>query len=124
MPPRIKYTSVDEYIADQPKTAQEKLETLRGTILKAAPGAKEVISYNMPAIRLHGLIVWYASFKSHIGLYPHASTIVAFSKELAKYKTAKGSIQFPMDEPLPLALIKKMVQFRVKEDKEKAAAKK
>lgn len=124
MPARTKYISVDDYIADQSNDAREKLETLRNAILEAAPGAEEVISYNMPAMRLDGLLVWYAAFKSHIGFYPRVSAMVAFQKELSKFKNAKGSVQFPMDQPLPLALVKKMVKFRVKENKEEAAAKK
>lgn len=124
MPARTKYTSVDDYIADQSNDAREKLETLRNAILEAAPGAEEVISYNMPAMRLDGLLVWYAAFKSHIGFYPRVSAMVAFQKELSKFKNAKGSVQFPMDQPLPIALVKKMVKFRVKENKEEAAAKK
>ena len=124
MPARTKYTSVEAYIADQSSEAREKLETLRNAILEAAPGAEEVISYNMPATRLNGLLVWYAAFKSHIGFYPRVSAMVAFQKELSKFKNAKGSVQFPMDQPLPLALVKKMVKFRVKENKEEAAAKK
>ena len=85
-------------------------------ILKAAPKAQETISYGMPAFRQDGgILVWFAPHKNHIGFYPGASGIAAFAAELAQYKFAKGSVQFPIDEPLPLALIRRMVQFRVKE---------
>src|SRR5690349_8273040 len=111
-----KYKTVTEYFSAQSKDAKAKLQELRSTILKAAPGAEEVISYNIPAVKLNGLLVWYAAFKSHIGFYPRGSGIEAFKKELSKYKFAKGSVQFPLDKPLPLTLVTKIVKFRVKEN--------
>jgi uncharacterized protein YdhG (YjbR/CyaY superfamily) len=95
---------------------QKLLQRMRQTIQKAAPKAQETISYGMPAFRQDGgILVWFAPHKNHIGFYPGASGIAAFAAELAQYKFAKGSVQFPIDEPLPLALIRRMVQFRVKE---------
>jgi uncharacterized protein YdhG (YjbR/CyaY superfamily) len=97
---------------------------MKATIKKAAPKAEEVISYGMPAFKFHGLLVWFAAYTRHIGFYPRVSAIQAFKKEIAKYKNAKGSVQFPLHKPLPLALIKKMVQYRVKENLEKIKMKK
>lgn len=114
---------VDHYIADFPPPTQELLEQLRSTILKAAAGAEEVIGYKMPAYRLHGVLLYFAGYKRHIGFYPSGSGIEAFKKELSVYKGAKGSVQFPLDKPLPLALITKIVKFRVKENLEKAKEK-
>ncbi len=114
---------VDRYIADFPPPTQELLEQMRHTILKAAPGAEEVIAYKMPAYRLHGVLMYFAGYKGHIGFYPSGSGIEAFKKELSVYKGAKGSVQFPLDKPLPLALITKIVKLRVKENLEKAKEK-
>ena len=108
--------NIDEYVKRFPKEVQQRLHAMRGTIKKAAPTATETISYGIPAFRLDGLLVWFAAFKSHIGFYPRASGIAAFQKELSAYKWAKGSVQFPLDEPLPLALVSRMVKFRVKEN--------
>lgn len=118
-----KFTKVSEYFAAQPSHIQALLQQVRTTIANAAPGAEEVISYGMPAFRLHGMLVFYAAAKKHIGFYPTPAGIEAFREELAGYKTSKGAIQFPLDEPLPLALIAKIVQFRVKENKEEYAIK-
>lgn len=114
---------IDRYIADFPPPTQDLLEQLRSTILKAAPGAEEVIGYKMPAYRLHGVLVYFAGYKAHIGFYPTGSGIEAFKKELSVYKGAKGSVQFPLDQPLPVSLITKIVKLRVKENLEKAKAK-
>jgi len=92
---------------------------MRAAIQEVAPQAEEIISYNMPAYKLNGIVVWFAGFKNHIGFYPHGSTIEKFNKELAGYKQTKGSVQFPIDETLPIALIKKMVKFRVAEHLER-----
>jgi uncharacterized protein YdhG (YjbR/CyaY superfamily) len=110
---------MDEYIALQPLNIREELEKLRSTIRAAAPKAKEVISYQMPAFNYYGMLVYFAAYKSHIGFYPTGSGIAAFKKELVNYKTSKGTVQFPIDKPLPLRLISKMVKFRVKENMEK-----
>ncbi len=115
--------NIDEYIAEWPKEVQDRLQTLRRTIREAAPGAEEAISYKMPAFKLHGNLVYFAAFKNHIGFYPIPTGIAKFEKELSVYKQGRGSVQFPNDQPLPLALIRKIVEFRVKENKAKAAAK-
>lgn len=114
-----KATNIDEYIAGYPEEIQKILEQLRATIKKTAPKAEEVISYGLPAFKLNGMLVWFAAHSKHIGFYPRASGIEAFKKELSNYKSAKGSVQFPIDKGLPLALIKKIVKFRVKENEQK-----
>lgn len=119
-----KPSSVEEYISSFPKETQQLLKQVRATVKKNAPKAEEVISYSMPAFKMNGMLVWYAGYEKHIGFYPGASGIAAFKKEIANYKNAKGSVQFPLDKPLPLGLITKMVKFRVKENLEKAKAKK
>lgn len=111
-----KYSDIDEYHASQPAVIREKLEQLRQTIRNAAPMATETISYGMPAFRQNKILVYYALNKEHIGFYPTPNPIVHFKKELEKFSTSKGAIQFPVDEPLPLTLIKKIVKFRLDED--------
>ena len=118
-----KPVNIDEYIINFPVEIQKMLEQLRATVKKAAPQANEVISYGMPAFKLNGMLVWFAAHSKHIGFYPKASGIEAFKKELAIYKWAKGSVQFPLDKPLPLALITKIVKFRVTENLQRAKAK-
>ena len=118
-----KTISINQHIAEFPKETQQLLELLRMTIRKAAPKAEEVISYNMPAFKYNGMLVWFAGYKNHIGFYPSSTPIVVFKDQLKKYKTSKGAIQFPLDKPLPLALITKIVKFRIKQNLEKAAAK-
>jgi len=122
----MKFTpkSIDEYIANFPKDVQTILQELRETIREAAPEAEEVISYQMPTFRLKGNLVHFAAYKNHIGFYPTPSGIENFKEELSAYEGAKGSVKFPIDEPLPLNTISKIVKFRVKENLEKAAAKK
>src|SRR5580658_5155131 len=116
--------SVDEYISRFPEDTRELLEQIRATIRSVAPQAEEVISYMMPGYKLNGMLVWFAGFKNHIGFYPRGSSAIkAFEKELAGYKTSKGAIQFPKDKPLPIALIKKMVKYRVAENLGKAKKK-
>ena len=107
--------NIDEYVDGFPKEVQQLLQQMRLTIKKAAPKAKEGISYAIPTFTLDGNLVWFAAFKSHIGFYPGASGIAAFRKELSAYKGAKGSVQFPLDRPLPLALVSRIVKFRLKE---------
>ena len=116
--------NADEYIATFPEDKAAILEKFRATIKKAAPGAEEVISYGIPAFKLNGLLVWFAGHNKHIGFYPRVSAIEAFKKELATYKGAKGSVQFPFDKPMPLALVTKIVKFRIKENLEKEKKKK
>lgn len=120
---QIKYQSVDEYLSFQPEDIQYKLEDLRLAIKNAAPLAKEVISYNIPAYRLDGMLVYFAAYKNHIGFYPTSSGVREFKTQLGKYKVSKGAIQFPIDEVLPISLITKIVKFRVKENQKKAAMK-
>ena len=109
--------SVDEYISWFPEEDQKLLEQVRTAIQEVAPEAEEVISYAMPGYKLNGQLVWFAGFKNHIGFYPRGSSAIrAFEKELTNYKTSKGAIQFTKDKPMPLALIKKMVKYRVKEN--------
>ena len=98
-----------------PKDVQQLLQQMRLAVAKAAPKAVETISYSMPAFRQNGIIVWFAAFKNHIGFYPGASGIAHFEKELSRFKSSKGSVQFPIDKPLPLALVGRIVRFRVAE---------
>lgn len=114
-----KFHSIDDYFSALTQPARDAAASLRAAIRQAAPQAEETISYNMPAFKLNGILVWYAVFKNHIGFYPKASAIVAFKSELAPFKTSKGAIQFPMDKPLPLSLVKKIVKFRIKENSPK-----
>ncbi|WP_317896841.1 iron chaperone [Aurantibacillus circumpalustris] len=115
----IDVKDVDTYISTFPKETQLLLETMRTVIRKAAPKAEEVISYKMPAYKLGTMLVFFAGYKSHIGFYPSGSGIEAFKKELSIYKSAKGSVQFPLNKPLPIGLITKIVKLRVKENLEK-----
>jgi uncharacterized protein YdhG (YjbR/CyaY superfamily) len=120
-----KFTSHDQYIKAAPKAIQARLQELREVILKAAPEAEEVISYNMPAFKLFGNLVYYAANKAHVGFYPGDSTTTTlFKDELDKYTTTKGAIHFPIDKPIPQALVKKIVKNRIKENQERAALKK
>ena len=117
------FVSIDEYISSCPMDIQTILQELRGTIRAAAPGAQEKISYQMPTFYLGGNLVHFAAHPHHIGFYPTPSGIVAFKAELAKYQSSKGAVQFPIDEPLPLKLIARIVKFRVAENLQKAASK-
>ena len=107
--------NVDEYIASFPEKTQKLLKQLRSAVKSAAPEADEVISYSMPAYKLKRILLYFAGHKNHIGFYPGASGIEAFKKELSLYKGAKGSVQFPLDKPLPLELITDIVRYRVNE---------
>lgn len=121
---KASFTTIDEYIATFPKETQTILEEIRATIKAAAPEAQEKISYQMPTFFLNGNLVHFAAFKNHIGFYPVPSGIEKFKKELSVYEQGKGSARFPLDKPMPLALITKIVKFRVKENLAKAKAKK
>jgi len=111
-------SDVDDYIAGFPPKVQTLLRKMRATIKKAAPKASQRISYGMPAFVVNGkILVWYAAFTSHIGFYPKAAAIGAFKKELAVYNFAKGSVQFPFTEPLPVDLIGRMVEFRLERER-------
>ena len=116
MTSKPKFTTMDAYIASVPKEIQDILEKTRQTIRKAAPGAVEAISYQIPTFKLNGKnLVHFAAWKDHIGFYATPSGNAAFKKELSRFKVAKGSIQFPLDEPIPYDLMTKMVLFRMKE---------
>ena|SRR5688572_19306138 len=123
----MKYTGVakniDSYIDTQPESIQDKLIELRKITKDAVPKAEEVISYMMPAFKQHGVLVYFAGCQTHIGFYPTPSGVKAFEKELTGYKYSKGAIQFPLDKPLPVGLVKKIVKYRAKEDKEAAQLK-
>lgn len=116
-------SSVDSYIAAFPAEQKKLLKQIRSIIKTTAPAAEEVISYQMPAYKYLGMLVYFAAHTKHIGFYPVSSAIAAFAKELVNYKTSKGTLQFPYNKPLPLGLIKKMVKFRLKENAERFAAK-
>ena len=115
--------NIDEYIADFPPDIQKILQKVRLTIRRAAPKAEETIKYRMPTFTLNGNLVHFAAFKKHIGFYPTPTGTKEFQKELSIYKGAKGSVQFPLDQPIPFGLISQIVKFRVKENLARAAAK-
>ena len=117
-----KPASVDAYIATFPENVQKNLERIRMTVIRAAPKAEETISYGMPAFRYKGkVIIYFAGYKNHIGVYATPLAHSAFQKELSGYKQGRGSVQFPLDQPMPLDLIKRMVQFRIKQQDEPLA---
>jgi uncharacterized protein YdhG (YjbR/CyaY superfamily) len=116
--------NIDEYIAAFPIEVQKVLKELRAVIRKAAPEAEETINYGIPTFSLNGNLVHFAGWKSHVGFYPAPSGIISFKKELSVYECSKGTVKFPIDEPLPLALITRIVKFRVRENLEKAKQKK
>jgi len=113
---RKHFQTIDEYIKTFPTDVQSILERMRQVIRKAAPDAVEAISYQIPTFKLNGNLVHFAAFKNHIGFYPTSSGIEAFKKEFSRYKWAKGSVQFPIGEPIPFDLVEKIVLFRVKEN--------
>jgi uncharacterized protein YdhG (YjbR/CyaY superfamily) len=115
-----RFKTIDEYIGTFPEDVQYILEKVRATIREAAPEAQEAISYQIPTFRLNGNLVHFAAFKNHIGFYPTSSGIEVFKKELSPYKSAKGSVQFPIDKPVPYDVVKKIVLFRVRENLRKA----
>ena len=115
--------NIEAYIAGFPEEIRKKLDEIRMIVKKAAPGAEETINYGVPTLILSGNLVHFGGFKNHIGFYPAPSGIEAFKKELSVYEGAKGSVKFPLDKPLPAALITKIVKFRVKENLEKAKQK-
>ena len=116
----MKFTSIDQYIKAQPEKDQSALEKVRQIIIAAVPKAEEVISYNMPAFRLNGMLAGFLNCKDHIGLYPwNSKTVKQFSEELKGYKTTPGSIHLPKSKPLPKTLIKKIIKSRVKENSNK-----
>ena len=114
-----KFRTIDDYISTFPKNTQIILEQIRLVIREAAPEAEETISYQMPAFRENGILVWFAAFKNHIGFFPKVSAIEVFKDKLSSYKTSKGTIQFPINAPIPFELVKEIVRFRVKENLER-----
>jgi uncharacterized protein YdhG (YjbR/CyaY superfamily) len=120
---RISANNIDEYIAGFPDDVQAILQHIRATIREAAPDVQETINYGIPTFTLYGNLVHFAAFKKHIGFYPTPSGIEKFKAELAVYESAKGSVQFPLDQPIPYELIERMVTFRVHENQGKKAAK-
>lgn len=117
------FRSIDEYIAGFPEDIQARLQAVRATIRAAAPDAAERISYQMPTFALHGNLVHFAALKNHIGFYPTSSGITAFEDQLSRYEHSKGAVRFPLDQPLPLDLIRQIVQYRVTENRARAATK-
>ena len=117
-------SNIDEYIASFPRDVQAVLNEIRKTIRKAAPDADEALKYRIPTFVLHENLVHFAAFKNHIGFYPTPSGVEAFKQELSRYEGAKGSVQFPIDKPMPLKLIDRIVKFRAKEARGKSAARK
>ena len=116
--------SVNEYIATADRQAKKALKDIRKTIKSAAPDAEEVISYQIPGYKYHGMLVFFAAWKNHISLYPAPWGAESLKKEMSVYEGSKGTIKFPLDKPIPLTLIKKMVKYRVKENEMKASLKK
>ena len=112
-------STINQYISSQPKNVRVGLKQLRQIIKKAAPEAEEVISYQMPAFRLKRIIVWFAGYKNHYGLYPYSKTIQVFQSKLKAYETSKGTIKFPLDKPLPVKLISDIVKYNIKATLEK-----
>jgi uncharacterized protein YdhG (YjbR/CyaY superfamily) len=119
-----KPVNFNEYLADCPKETHAALKLIHKTIKNAAPDATELISYSMPAFKQDGMLVWFAAHTHHIGFYPGASGIAAFQKELTAYKSAKGSVQFPLDKPIPADLVSRIVKYKLSENQERAQAKK
>ena len=118
------FKTIDEYISTFPDDMRTILNQVRQTIRAAAPEAQETINYQMPTFTLNGNLVHFAGFKNHIGFYPTPTGIEAFKDELSVYKGAKGSVQFPLDQPMPLPLIRRIVEYRVKENSERKPGKK
>ena len=118
-----KFITIDDYILQFPLEVQEILKTLRNVFKETAPYATEKISYQMPTFVLHGNLVHFAAYKKHIGFYPTPSGIAAFQQDLSEYKSAKGSVQFPLDKPIPYELIREIVKYRVAENLRKATGK-
>ncbi len=117
-PEKARPKSIAEYINAAPKEARKKLREMRICIRKAAPGSKESLKWGMPAFSYRRILVTFAAFEHHIGFYPTPSAVTAFANDLSRFATAKGSIQFPLDKPLPLPLIRKITAFRVRESVE------
>lgn len=120
---RIIAKNVDEYIRSFPLPAKAALQNIRKTIKAAAPKAEELISYGIAGYKYHGMLIYFAGFTNHVSVYPAPRTAERFKKELTGYKGGKGTVQFPLDKPIPLDLVKRIVKYRMKQNEEKAAAK-
>jgi len=118
------FSNTDEYIACFPTQTQKILYQIRKTIQLAAPDAEELISYQMPAFKQNGVLVYFAAYKKHIGFYPTASGVIAFQDQILEYKSSKGAIQFPIDKPMPLDLIGRIVKYRIEANALKSKKKK
>jgi len=116
---KTEFKSIDDYIAAQPDNVKASLEKLRQTIRKAAPDAEEVISYQMPAFKFYGVLVYFAAFKNHFGFYPTSAAVKVFKDKLRIYEYSKGTIKFPLDKPIPTKLVTEIVKFRVRENLDK-----
>jgi len=114
---------IDTYISSFPLVTQKRLSEIRSLIKQAAPAAEEIISYQMPAYKLHGMLVYFAGYKNHIGFYPTASGIKQFQLDIVAYKHSKGAVQFPINEPIPADLVARIVAFRIKENELKSLKK-
>jgi uncharacterized protein YdhG (YjbR/CyaY superfamily) len=112
----VVFKDIDEYIVNFPPNVQTILQQIRQAIHEAAPDAVETISYKMPAFKQNGILLYFAAFKNHIGFFPTSSGVEAFKEQLSAFKTSKGTIQFQLDKPIPLLLIKEIVRFRVEEN--------
>ncbi len=119
METKITFKTVDEYLATLPEEVKVILDNLRKAIKEAAPEAQEVISYNMPGYKQNGMLVWFAAAKNHVGFYPTASPIIVFKEALKEFKTSKGAIQFPINEPIPIDLVREIVRYKVEENTSK-----
>jgi len=117
------FQTIDEYIKSFPRDVQKKLESIRQTIKKFAPEAEEMISYQIPTFKLNGPLIYFAGFKNHVSVNPAPRSVPEFKKELSAYKGGKGTVQFPLDKPIPLSLIKKIVKYRLKENSAKTTKK-
>ncbi|MGZ5502583.1 MAG: iron chaperone [Halobacteriota archaeon] len=113
---RRQFKNIDDYIATFPKNVQHTLRELRSVIKESAPEAEETISYGMPTFKLNGNLVHFAAYEKHIGFYPTPSAILAFKEKLSIYKQSKGAVQFPIDGPIPLDIVREIVRFRIKEN--------
>lgn len=124
MPRMLKAATIDSYIGVSPPAAQPALRRIRKIFRGAAPDAEETISYRMPAFRGHGILVYFAAFKNHIGIFPPIEGDARLDKALARYRGPKGNLRFPLDEPIPYGLIERIAQLRAKQDQTKATAQK
>ncbi len=116
---KTSFKTIDEYIASFPSEIQVVLQQIRKAVRESAPSAEETISYQMPAFKKNGVLVYFAAFKDHIGFFPTASGVEAFVDKLKGYKTSKGTVQFPLNKPMPIELIKEIVRFRVLQNQNK-----